>query len=180
VKQEVTLKGHRCSTAGLAVAACFLTTSALAQGAGYSLQSTAISVSDLLAPWLPILMTAFMGVVLAVLELIRQKVAKRTGVLVETSHMQALQKAIENAAGVALSKLSTSTKTLTVDTGNPAVRHGVIYVNAAAADAVKAFNLTPEQIAEKVIAQMSVITAPNPEVSIRDVTPPPPDPGKGG
>jgi len=141
---------------------------------------TVINVSELLAPWLPILMTAFMGIVLALLEIIRQWLKKKTGVEIETSHMQVLQKAIENGAGVALNRLKVSTKNINIDTRSDAVRQAVEYVNQSAADAVKNFGLTPEQIAEKVIAKMGVITAPNPDIVIQDVTPPPPNTGAGG
>lgn len=162
-----------------AVALLTTTGVVLAQQSG-TVTTTAISVSDLLAPWLPILMTAFMGIVLAILEVIRQWIKKKTGVEIETSHMLVLQKAIENGAGLALNKLKNHAKTISIDTRSDAVRQGVEYVNQAAADAVNNFGLTSEQLAEKIIAKMGVITAPNPEMNIQDVTPPPPNTGSGG
>lgn len=155
-----------CVAAGLVVA---LSSIAFAQQSA-PVASTVINVSELLAPWLPILMTAFMGIVLAILEVIRQWIKKRTGVTIENSHMQVLQTALENAAGVALNKIKTSTRTITVDVRSDAVRQGVEYVNQYAADAVSSFGLTSEQLAEKIIAKMGVITAPNPEVTVQDAT----------
>lgn len=154
---------------------------ALAQTTGGpTLASTVISVNDLLAPWLPILMAAFMGVVIALLTWIKSWIERRTNITIENVHMQTLQKAVENAAGLVLSKITTGAKTITVDVGSDAVRQGVSYVNQSAADAVAKFGLSSDQIAEKIIAKLGVITAPNPETNIRDVTPPPPNPGAGG
>lgn len=162
-----------------AVALLILSGAALAQQST-PVTATVINVSELLAPWMPILMTAFMGIVLAILEAIRQWIKKKTGVEIETSHMLVLQKAIENGAGLALNKLKNHAKTVTIDTRSDAVRQAVEYVNQSAADAVSNFGLTPEQIAEKIIAKMGVITAPNPEMNIQDITPPPPNVGSGG
>ena len=147
---------------------------------GPTLAGTVISVHDLLAPWIPTLFNAFMGLVLALLGWIAYQIKVRTGVAVEASHMQVLQKAIENGAGAALARLTSKAKTITVDVRSEAVRAGVEYVNQSAAQAVAEFGLTPEQLAEKIIAKMSVITAPNPDVNIRDNTPPPPNAGAGG
>lgn len=170
----------QCAMVVVAAALGFLITSALAQGTGYSLQSTAINVNDLLAPWMPILMMAFMGVALAILELIRQWIKARTGVVISDAHMRTIQAALENAAGKSLMILSDKAKNAQLDVHNPAIKQAIEYVNQSAADAVNYFGLTREQIAEKVIAKIGVITAPNPEVNPRDITPPPPDPGAGG
>ena len=163
----------------LVIAAVIATTSSSLAQTQPTLAGTVINVNDLLAPWLPILMNAFMGIVLALLSWAAWQIKKRTGVVVENAHMQALQKAIQNGAGLALAKLTTKAKTVSIDVKSDIVRQGVEYVNPAAADSVASFGLTPEQVAEKIIAQMSVISAPNPGLTIKDTTPPPPNTGAG-
>lgn len=149
---------------------------------GPTLAGVTISVNDLIAPWVPIMMPVIGGIILGILELIRQSIKKRTGIVVQDAHMRVLQVALENAAGAVLNKMVERSKTIKVNTGSPAVQLGVSYVNTAAAEAVAAFGLTSEQIAEKIIAKMGVITAPNPDMNVKDETkiPPAPDPGTGG
>lgn len=141
---------------------------------------TVININEILAPWLPILMTAVMGVILALLELIRQWVKKRTNVQIDETYMKVIQVALDNAAGRAVMQLSDRLRDVNLDVHSPVIKQAVEYVNQAASDSVKHFDLDSDQIAEKIIAKIGVITAPNPVAFPKDVTPPPPDPGAGG
>lgn len=163
------------------VAMLFLlgTTVALAQTTSPA-PTAVITVNDLLVPWIPVIMIVVGAVVTIILEFIRQYVKRKTDMDISNAHMLTLQTAVENAAGLALTKLSQQAKQVEINTRSPQIAQAVLYVNQSAADAVNSFGLTKEQIAEKVIAKMGVITAPNPDFVVQDTTPPPPNPGQGG
>lgn len=142
--------------------------------------NTAISVGDAIAPWIPIIIPIVGGIVIVILDFIRQWVKVRTGIVIEEARMRQLQAAITNAAGLVLTKLPQTAKDVTIDVRSEAVKQAVEYVNRSAADAVAKFDLKPEQVAEKIIAKVGVITAPNPDLVIKSNVPPPPNPGEGG
>lgn len=139
-----------------------------------------ISWGDLLAPWVQIIVPVIVAFVMALLTYLTVLLKQRTGISIEQAHMKTLQTALENAAGKVVMILGTKLKDAKFDAKHPAIKQAVEYINQSAADAVKNFALSPEQLAEKVIAKIGIVTAADPEARPRDVTPPPPDPGKGG
>lgn len=174
--------GVATATLGLAYLS-LIDAGALGQGSSFTLaaaNNSAISLGEAIAPWIPILIPIIGGIVIVILDFIRQWVKIRTGIVIEDARMRQLQSAITNAAGLVLTKLPQTAKDVTVNVGSPAVKQAVEYVNQSAADAVAKFELTPEQIAEKIIAKVGVITAANPDLVIKSDTPPPPRPGDGG
>ena len=151
---------------------------ALAQQA-QTASSTMISVNDLLAPWMPLVVSVVTGFFLALLGLITAMVKRYTGIEIEKAHMETLQKSIENAAGKVVMIVSDKMKDARFDARHPAILQAIEYVNKSAADSVAAFDITPNQLAEKIIAKVGVITAPDSSVSPKDITPPPPNIGGG-
>lgn len=142
--------------------------------------NTAINWAELLIPWMQLLVPVVVGFVIALLTYLTVLLRQRTGISIEQAHMQTLQTALENAAGKAIMMLGAKMKNAKLDAKHPAIQSAILYANDAALDAVKAFNLTSEQMAEKIIAKIGVLTAPDPTASPKDVTTPPPEPGKGG
>ena len=141
--------------------------------------STTVRWEEILAPWYPILVPVFSSLMLAIAFWATTLLQRWTGIIIEKTHMETLQKAIENAAGKTVMILGAQMKNAELNLQHPAVRQAIMYVNQSAADSVKKFDLDSSQLAEKIIAKIGVLTAPNPEVAPSDITPPPPDPGKG-
>jgi len=144
------------------------------------MENTAINWAELLAPWMQLLIPVVVGFFMALLTWATVELRRRTGIVVEQAHMATLQTALENAAGKAIMMLGDKMKNAQLDAKHPAIKSAVLYANAAALDAIKSFGLTSDQVAEKIIAKVGVLTAPDPTASPKDVTPPPPEPGAGG
>jgi cyanate permease len=79
---------------------------------------------------------------------------------------RAVQSAAVNAAGLLLNRLGNQLQGKTIDVKHPFVADLVSYVLKAVPDAVAHFGLTPEGIAEKIVAKLPQIantsTAPTP------------------
>lgn len=132
--------------------------------------STTVNFGELLAPWLPALTAAVAGLFLTVLAILTAALKRWTGVEIEKAHMQTLQAAIENAAGKMVMKLGEKMKTARFDTKSDVIKLGVEYVNKAASDSVREFGLTSDDVAEKIIAKIGVITAADPTATPIDVS----------
>jgi hypothetical protein len=143
-------------------------------------QQTVIRWDEILAPWVSILVPAVGGLLLALLGWAAAELKARTGIAIQQAHLVTLQTTLQNAAGKVLMRLGDKIRDAKLDVRHPAIREAVLYVNGAAADTVKAYELTEDQIAEKILAKIGVLTASDATASPRDVTPPPPDPGAGG
>lgn len=121
---------------------------------------TSINVGDLLAPWLQ-LMLAFAAVVIPALGTwAAAELRRRTGIVVEASHREAFQTALLNGAGLLKVKAEQMTSNVTIDVRHPAIRDAILYVNSSAPDAIKYFGLTPEAIAEKLVAKLGLVNPP--------------------
>lgn len=121
---------------------------------------TTINVGDLLAPWMQMLVGAVAVVITAILGWIAAQIKAKTGIDIEARHREALQTALTNAAGLVLNKLGSKISDMTFDVRHQAIREAVMYVSEAVPDAVKNFDLSPEQLAEKLVAKLGLATAP--------------------
>lgn len=131
-----------------------------------------INVGELLAPWLQILMAAFMALVLALFTYLTAVFKRKAGVEetaalaeLERHARETLQSALENAGGKVQMILGDKMKNVVLDVKHPAIVAGITGVNDAALDAVKRFNLTEERIGQMIIDKIGVLTAANPEVT---------------
>lgn len=122
---------------------------------------TRVVVGDLIAPWLEMLVGAVAVLITAILGWIAAQVKAKTGIDIEARHREALQTALTNAAGLALTRLSTTFGSKTIDVKHPLIKQAVEYVNSAVPDAIRNFGLTPEQIAEKIVAKVGLAQAPS-------------------
>lgn len=131
-----------------------------------------INVGELLAPWLQILMAAFMGLVLALFTYLTGVLKRKAGIQetaalaeMERHARETLQSALENAGGKVIMMVGDKLKDTTFDARHPAIVAAVAGVNRAALDAVTRFNLSDERIAQMVIDKLGVLTAANPVAS---------------
>lgn len=127
---------------------------------GPALAQTTVNLGDLFAPWAEMLIGAFAVLVTAILGWIAAQIKAKTGIDIEARHREALQTALTNAAGLVLSKLHGKAAEVEFDLRSVAVAQGVRYVMAAVPDAVERFGLSPEQLAEKLVAKLGLVTAP--------------------
>lgn len=121
---------------------------------------TTIGLGELLNPWLQLLF-AFAAVVIPALGTwVAWQIQRRTGATVDNTHMQAFQQALLNGAGLLVVKASQMANNVTIDARHPAIADAIRYVNQSAPDAIKYFGVTPESIAEKLIAKLGLINPP--------------------
>lgn len=133
--------------------------------------STYLYINELLAPHLPILVSAGVALVLTLLGLIttwikqQLNVANKEEATSLEQHLQrTLQSALENAAGRAILILGERLKDVKINVGMPEIREAALQVNESAADALRKFDLSEERVKEMVINKIGVLTAGNPQV----------------
>jgi hypothetical protein len=126
-------------------------------------QDTDINVGQLLSPWVEALMSALLVLVTAIIGWIAAAIQRRTGIEIEAKHREALQTALTNAAGLVLNKVKSSLSDVTIDVRHPAIKDAILYINGAVPDAIKNFGLSPDDLAEKLLAKIGVVTAPTTE-----------------
>lgn len=99
--------------------------------------------------------------------------SKLFGLKIEGQHRDALQTAIENAAGLALQKFGPAIRGASIRVNNPAITAAADYIIDAVPDALRYFGILPKAdattaqmadaravLAEKVIAKVGVLSAP--------------------
>jgi len=77
----------------------------------------------------------------------------KIGLSIDDSMRASLQAAATNAAGLVLNKLGNALPG-SVEISNPLIAEAVQYVLKAAPDAIKHFGLTPDALAEKIVAAL--------------------------
>lgn len=141
-----------------AVIAAFFVAFAASYGIAFA-QDTTVRVGDILSPWVEMLMSAVSVIIGGVLLYISTWVKAKFGIDIEARHREALQAALQNGAGLVLAKVSNKVDSVTIDMRHPLVKQAVQYVMESAPDAIQNFGLSPQQLAEKVIAKLGIATA---------------------
>lgn len=121
-----------------------------------------INVGGVYGVWRPYIvdiigtvLIAFVGWLLAILK-------AKWNITIEDSRRDALQTALTNAAGLAIAKLDNVVAGKTITVGNPAVAAAVELVLKSVPDAIAYFGLTPQAIAEKIVAKIPVVANTTP------------------
>jgi hypothetical protein len=111
---------------------------------------------DLLQPYILAVFSAIAtGLVAWLFAILRAK----WNIEIDQAHRDALQTALTNAAGLALSKAQGGLAGKTVDLRSPLIAEAVKYVVAAVPTALGHFGLTPEALAQKIAAKIGALTA---------------------
>lgn len=113
---------------------------------------TTINVADIWNGIAPYLVAAIGALISAALGWLIALINRKLGISIDDSMRASLQTAATNAAGLVLNQLGNSLQGKKIDVGNQFVADAVNYVLKAAPDAVAHFGLTPEAIAEKILA----------------------------
>lgn len=143
---------------------------------------TVVNVGALLDPWLQLLLGVATIIIPAVATWAAAELRRRTGIAIEQAHMTTFQQALANGAGLLLAKTSDATHAINLDIRSALVKEAILYVNRSAPDAIKYFGVTPDAIAEKLIAKLGLATAapaPAPVVENTTIVQPPVSPSTG-
>lgn len=119
-------------------------------------QDTTVNLGELLDPWMQIVLTFCALVIPALGAWAAAELRRRTGIALEQAHMVTFQQALTNGAGLILAKAHDAAGNVNIDVRSQAVRDVIKYVNASAPDAIKYFGVTPEAIAEKLVAKIGL------------------------
>lgn len=122
-------------------------------------EDTTIRVGDLMAPWLEMLIGAVAVLITAVLGYLANLIRQKTGIDIEKARMETFQVALTNAAGLVIRRTTDSLANRTIDVRHPAVRQAIQYVNDAAPDAIDYFGLGADEIAEKIVAKLGIMSS---------------------
>jgi len=90
---------------------------------------------------------------------------------IEANHRQAYQTALANAAGALMMRVGTDGK-VNIDVKNKAIADVTNMVIRSVPDAINYFGISPQSIAEKILAKIPIIQAPD-ATSMEKVTAPP-------
>lgn len=121
-----------------------------------------IDIGGIYGLWRPyfvdIVSTVLVGFVGWLLAIVRAK----WNISIEDSRRDALQTALTNAAGLAIAKLDNVVQGKTITIGNPAIAAAVELVLKSVPDAISYFGLTPEVIAQKIVAKIPIVANTTP------------------
>lgn len=113
---------------------------------------TTIAVGDIWSGIVPYIVAAIGALISAAVGWLIYLVNKKLGISIDDSMRSSLQTAATNAAGLVLNKLGNQLAGTKIDVKNQYVAEAVNYVLTAAPDAIKHFGLTPDLVAQKILA----------------------------
>lgn len=111
-----------------------------------------VAAGDIWAGLVPYLAAAIGALISAAVGWLVYLVNKKLGLSIDDSLRDSLQTAAANAAGLVLAGLGNRLSGMTLDVRSELVADAVNYVLKAAPDAVAHFGLTPEAVAQKILA----------------------------
>jgi hypothetical protein len=120
-------------------------------------QDGAIDVGGIFGAWRPYVVGLVSIAALAIVGYLAELLRRQFNLSIEAKHREALQTAVQNAAGLALNKLGNSLEGKKVDIGSPAIAEAINYAAKAAPDALKKFGLGPEDLRDKIVAKIPQI-----------------------
>jgi hypothetical protein len=113
---------------------------------------TLVAVGDIWAGLVPYIVAALGALISAAVGWLVYLVNRKLGLSIDDSLRDSLQTAAANAAGLVLSGLGNRLSTVSIDVRSALVADAVNYVLKAAPDAVAHFGLTPDAVAQKILA----------------------------
>ena len=123
----------------------------LAAPAAYA-GDTTVSIGDLWTGVVPYITAAIGAVITFLTGWVLMLIKTKLGLSIDDSMRASLQTAATNAAGLVLGKLGNNLQGVKVDLRNEFIADAVNYVIKAAPDAIAHFGLTPDMIAQKILA----------------------------
>jgi hypothetical protein len=120
--------------------------------APFAYADTTVAIGDLWVGLQPYIVAAIGALITAAVGWLIMVANKKLGISIDDSMRSSLQTAATNAAGLVLNQLGNQLSGVKVDVKNQLVADAVNYVIKAAPDAVAHFGLTPDVIAQKIVA----------------------------
>lgn len=117
-----------------------------------AMADTTIAVGDIWSGVVPYIIATIGAVITFLVGWVLNLLKTKLGVSIDDSMRASLQTAATNAAGLVLNQLGNQLSGTKIDVGNQFVADAVNYVLKAAPDAVAHFGLTPDAIAQKILA----------------------------
>lgn len=111
-----------------------------------------VAVGEIWAGLVPYIVAALGALTSAAVGWLVYLVNKKLGLSIDDSLRDSLQTAAANAAGLVIAQLGSRLSGMTLDVRSAPVADAVNYVLKAAPDAVAHFGLTPEAVAQKILA----------------------------
>lgn len=116
--------------------------------------ASTVDVGGIFGAWRPYLLDIIGVAAAAIAGLICELLRRKLNLSISAEHREALQRALTNAAGLALNSLGNKLDGKTIDVKSPEVAQAVNYVAKAAPDALAHFGLTPQALEEKIVAKI--------------------------
>ncbi|WP_424630048.1 hypothetical protein [Bradyrhizobium sp. SYSU BS000235] len=113
---------------------------------------TTIAVGDIWSDVVPYIVAAIGAVITFLVGWVLNLLKTKLGVSIDDSMRASLQTAATNAAGLVLNQLGNQLQGVKVDVKSALIADAVNYVIKAAPDAIAHFGLTPDAIAQKILA----------------------------
>jgi uncharacterized membrane protein len=114
-----------------------------------------VAVGEIWTGLVPYIVAAIGALISAAVGWLVYLVNRKLGLSIDDSLRDSLQTAAANAAGLVVNGLGNRLSGVTIDVRSELVADAVNYVLKAAPDAVAHFCLTPEAVAEKILALLS-------------------------
>lgn len=141
-------------------------------GVAVAQDSTVNVGNDILTPEVREVITIAIGAVITgIMGWLAALFQRRTGMAISQGHMNTLQTALTNAAGKVVARVGARLDRVEVDVRSPLLADAIEYVAGAAPDALAYFGLSRDNIAEKIIAKVGVLTAPQTNTAPRGTDP---------
>lgn len=116
-------------------------------------------LSVFLDPLMPIIGSLVAALIVAFVGWLWAALSRHFGVNIDAKYRDALQVALQNAAGLLLARAAKAAGGVQVPLGRPEIGEGVDYVLKSAPKAIEHFDLSPDDIGEKILAKIGLATA---------------------
>ena len=113
------------------------------------------------APFVDLFMPFLQAIALAMAPIVAGYIIRILGIKADDSKRAAFQTSLANAAGLLLAKAGSAARTATLDVRNANMAEAIRYVQNSAPDAIAKWGITPESIAQKIVAKIPQIESPS-------------------
>jgi hypothetical protein len=137
-------------------------TLALVEPAFAQSTSTTVDAGTIYTALLPYLVAAVGAVISVLVGWVLMLAKSKLGISIDDSMRSSLQTAATNAAGLVLNKVGNTLAGKSIDVKHAAIQEAVLYVVKNAPDALAHFGLSPDQVAEKILALLPQVASTNP------------------
>lgn len=122
----------------------------------FAADGASLPLSSFLDPIMAVLGSLVAALIAAFVAWLWGMLSRQFGVNLDAKYREALQTALQNAAGLALQKLRTAASGVQVPLSRPEIAEAVGYVLKSVPDAIEHFGLDEDAIGEKILAKIGL------------------------